>query len=153
MLPHNSCGNRCFMPFGPDKSSCPKFGHSHPFPSLCSSPRMNGSILRHYTTLFLHYFDWKYATARGHLSYRSTEFGNLWCLARILSLSQSQRAQNPKSIKRGQTRALLLEGSRDPPQEKGLPPEKKGSYRNKLQWHYFRGSCRISGKSPRALTD
>ena len=28
-----SCGNRCSMPFGPDKSSYPKFGHKHSFPS------------------------------------------------------------------------------------------------------------------------
>ena len=70
ILPHNSCGDRCFLPFGPDKSHVrvQHFGHNHPFPS--SNPQEKTLKSRHCTTLcdtILHDFVWKYATARGQL--------------------------------------------------------------------------------------
>ena len=55
VLLHNSCGDRCLLPFGPDKSHVhgQYFGHNHPFPSSnpLKKPR-NRDTIRHYFALF-----------------------------------------------------------------------------------------------------
>ena len=55
-LPHSSCGDRCFLPIGPNKSHVrvQYFGHNHPFPSSNALKKTQKSrhILRHYVTLF-----------------------------------------------------------------------------------------------------
>ena len=67
------------MPFGPDKSSCRKFGHNHSFPSCAFRLEWTAA----FRDTIRHYFVWKYAAARGHLS---TNWGSINSLPNLLVL-------------------------------------------------------------------
>ena len=56
ILPHNSCEDRCLLPFGPDKSHVrvQYFRHNHPFPS--SNPLKKTQNSRHKHDTMWHYF-------------------------------------------------------------------------------------------------